>query len=70
MENEAVNVKKPGAAKDWIYGVIAEASFFAFLYYVQVLLNVGANLWISTSILWALMNLSVIFCPFLRRRRF
>lgn len=51
--------------KAWIYGIIAEVSFFAFLYYAQYLLNVPHNLWVSSFILWALMNLSIVFCPVL-----
>ncbi len=49
--------------KEWIYGIISEISFFAFLYYVQSLLKVGGNLWVSSLILWALINLSLMFCP-------
>jgi hypothetical protein len=53
--------------KEWIYGVIAELSFFAFLYYVQYLLKVDGNLWISSLILWVLLNAAIIFCPVVRK---
>lgn len=51
--------------KFWIYTVISELAFYAFLYYLQILLNVQANLWVSSLILWVLMNLSIVFCPVL-----
>ncbi len=53
--------------KEWAFAVISEVAFFAFLYYVQQLLNVSGNLWISTAILWALLNLSIVFCPVVRK---
>ena len=37
--------------KEWVYGIIAELSFFGFLYYVQYLLKVDGNLWVSSTIL-------------------
>lgn len=51
--------------KQWVCGVISEVAFFAFLYYVQSLLNVMGDLWVSTFILWALLNISIAFCPVL-----
>ena len=54
-------------AKEWIYGVIAEVSFFAFLYYVQYLLKVEGNLWFSSAILWVLANIAIALCPVVRR---
>jgi hypothetical protein len=54
-------------AKKWIYGIVAEASFFLFLYYVQTLMEIEGNLWISSFVLWALLNLSIVFCPVVRR---
>ena len=53
--------------KEWIYGVISEVSLFAFLYYVQYLLKVENNLWISSLILWVLLNLSIVLCPVVRK---
>lgn len=53
--------------KEWAYGILSEASFYAFLYYVQMLLNVEGDLWVSSLILWALMNLSIVFCPVVRK---
>ena len=55
--------------KDWTYGTIAEVSFFAFLYYVQYLLGVKANLWVSSFVLWALLNIAIVFCPVIRKCR-
>ena len=52
---------------EWIYGIIAESSFFAFLYYVQYLLKVEGNLWVSSLILWALLNIAVSLCPVLKK---
>ncbi len=49
------------------YGVIAELTFFVFLYYVQYLLEVNGNLWISSLILWLLLNVVIILCLVIRR---
>lgn len=54
-------------AKDWVYAAIAEVSFFAILYYAQYLLKVEGNLWISSLILWILINIAIILCPVTRR---
>jgi hypothetical protein len=54
-------------AKEWIYGIIAEIAFFAFLYYAQHLLRVEANLWISSLILCVLMNIAFVLCPAVRK---
>lgn len=54
--------------KEWIYGIIAEVSFFAFLYYIQYLLKVDGNLWVSSAILWVLINVSIVACPVVRKR--
>ena len=53
--------------KEWFYGIIAELSFFSFLYYVQYLLNVEGNLWISSIVLWALLNIAIVLCPVVRK---
>ena len=53
--------------KEWVYGVIAEASFFGFLYYVQYLLKVEVNLWISSAVLWILLNIAIVLCPVIRK---
>jgi len=53
--------------KEWTYSIIAELSFFGFLYYVQYLLNVGGNLLISSAILWILLNISIVLCPVVRK---
>ena len=49
-------------------GIIAEIAFFAFLYYVQYLLKVEANLWISSLILLVLANIALAFCPVLGKK--
>lgn len=54
-------------AKEWAYGIVAEASFFGFLYYVQYLLKVEGNLWVSSSILWLLLNIAIVLCPVVRK---
>ncbi len=53
--------------KEWIYGIISEVSLFAFLYYLQYLLKVSGNLWLSSAILWVLLNLSIVLCPVIRK---
>ncbi len=53
--------------KEWTYTIIAEVAFFAFLYYVQYLLKVEANLWISSLILLVLSNVAIGLCPFVRK---
>ncbi len=52
---------------EWIYWVISELAFYFFIYYAEVLLNVNADLWVSAFMLWALANVSIIFCPVLRK---
>ena len=56
------------AKKQGFHIVVSEAAFFAFLYYAQLLLKVEGNLWLSSLILWALLNLAIIFCPVLNKR--
>ncbi len=53
--------------KEWIYGIVSEASFFGLFYYVQLLLKVEGNLWVSSFILWALSNLAIVLCPVVRK---
>ena len=53
--------------KEWVYGTIAEVSFFVFLYYLQYLLKVDGNLWISSAVLWILLNIAIVLCPIVRR---
>ena len=54
-------------SREWLYGIIAESAYFAFFYYVQTLLKVEGNLWISSLILWALTNVAIIFCPVVKK---
>ena len=56
-----------GKTKERVYGIIAEVSLYAFLYYAQYLLKVDANLWISSLILWLLLNISIVLCPVVRK---
>ncbi len=69
MENESITntMRQPNKAKEWIYGIIAETAFYAFLYYTQYLLGVQTNLWISSFILFALLNISITLCPVIRK---
>ncbi|KTD66901.1 hypothetical protein Lste_3107 [Legionella steelei] len=53
--------------KEWVLGIISELSFFAFLFYTQYLLKVDGNLWISSIILWLLLNISIVLCPVVRK---
>jgi len=53
--------------RDAIDLLFTEGALFAFLYYVQLLLKVEGNLWLSTIILWVLLNAIVIFCPVLKK---
>jgi hypothetical protein len=53
--------------KEWIYGVIAEIAFYGFIYYASYLLKVEGNLFLSSLILWALINIAIILCPLVRK---
>jgi len=53
--------------KEIVYGVVAEASFYCFLYYASYLLKVGGNLFLSSLILWILANIAIAFCPVLKK---
>jgi len=59
--------KQTSKNNQWFYWVVPEVSFFAFLYYVQYLLNVEGNLWGSSLILWILLNISIISCPVIKK---
>lgn len=54
-------------AKEWIYGLISEASLYFFLYYIQYLLRVTGNLWWSSVVLWILLNIAIVLCPVVRK---
>jgi len=60
-----VGAKNIMNSKEWLYGAIAEVAFYATLYYVQMLLQVSTTLWVSSLILWVLINVSIMFCPVL-----
>ncbi len=53
--------------KEWVLGIISELAFFGFLFYVQMFLKVDGNLWISSVILWVLLNISIVLCPVFRK---
>jgi len=53
--------------EEWILGAVSEASLYAFLFYVQMLLKVDGNLWVSSLILWILLNIAIVLCPVVRR---
>ncbi len=59
--------KQKGSEK--AYWVVAEAAFFISLYYVLYLLKIEANLWISSLLLWALINTAILTCPLLKKCR-
>lgn len=54
-------------AKEWVYGAIAEASFYGFIYYASYLLKVEGNLFSNSLILWALANIAIVLCPVVRK---
>jgi len=56
--------KKKNELPAWI---LSEAAFFIALCYILYLLKVQANLLASSFILWALINISILACPFLRK---
>ena len=53
--------------KESIYGIIAEASFYGFIYYALYLLKIEGNLSLNALILFILMNISIMFCPVVRK---
>jgi len=53
--------------KELPYWIVSEAALFAFLFYVQYLLRVEGNLWISSLILSVLLSMAVAFCPVIRK---
>jgi hypothetical protein len=53
--------------KECVYGIAAEAAFYGFIYYALYLLKVEGNLFLSSLILWALINIAIIFCPVVRK---
>ncbi len=59
--------KMKNPAKEWTYGIIAEVAFYAFLFYAQTLLRVEGNLWVSSIILWVLLNFTIVLCPVTRK---
>jgi|GEM_PF-3274721 len=64
MENNSPQRSGSGQSLNWI---ISEAAFFAFLYYAQYLLGIQGNILISSLVLWGLINISIVFCPVLRK---
>jgi hypothetical protein len=53
--------------KELIYGIIAEVSFYGFIYYASYLLKVEGNLLLSSLILLVLANIATIWCPVVRK---
>lgn len=49
------------------YWIVSEVAFYFLLYYLQHLLKVDANLWLSSLILWVLLNLTILACPVARK---
>ena len=52
---------------DWWMWIVAEVAFYALFYYGQYLLRIEANLWVSSLVLWALVNIAILFCPVVRK---
>jgi len=50
--------------KPW---AIPQVAFYITLYYVQYLLEVRANLWLSSLILLVLINVAVMTCPMVKK---
>lgn len=50
-----------------VFWLFSEAALYFFFYYAQMLVEVEANLWVSSLILWALINISIFTCPCLRK---
>jgi len=55
------------AGNEFFLLLISEAALFGFLYYVQYLLKIQTNLWLSTLILIILLNISIWACPAVRK---
>ncbi|MBW3015556.1 hypothetical protein KY330_03980 [Candidatus Woesearchaeota archaeon] len=49
---------------EWI---IPEIAFYGFLYYALYVLNVQGNPWVHALILWLLINISIIWCPVVKK---
>ncbi|RMD45275.1 hypothetical protein D6829_02665 [Candidatus Pacearchaeota archaeon] len=49
--------------------IVSEVAFFVSLYYIQYLLRVEGNLFISSAILFVLLNVAIVFCPALGKCR-
>lgn len=60
---EQITFKIP-SPKKIIFTLVAEVAFFAFLYYVQDLLKIEGNLWISSLVMFVLLNVSILACPY------
>lgn len=52
--------------EEWIFAVFSEAALYAFLFYTQMLLRVEGDLWVSSIILWLLLNAAILLCPVVR----
>lgn len=59
--------RKKSKSNEWAFWLISEIALVTFLFFVLDLLKVEANLWISSFILLALLNISIIFCPIVRK---
>lgn len=53
--------------REWIYWVLSEAAFYGFFVYLLVLLQIKANAWLAGLLLWALINVSILACPLVRK---
>ncbi len=55
------------SGKEGFLLLVSEAALFGFLYYIQYLLKIQANLWLSSLILIVLLNISIWACPVVRK---
>ena len=55
------------SGKEGFLLLVSEAALFGFLYYIQYLLKIQTNLWLSSLILIVLLNISIWTCPVVRK---
>ncbi len=55
------------SGKEGFLLLISEVALFGFLYYIQYLLKIQTNLWLSSIVLLVLLNISIWTCPVFRK---
>jgi len=58
--------KNTCSGKKGLLLLVSEIALFGFLYYIQYLLGIQTNLWLSSVILIVLLNISIWTCPLIR----